>query len=101
MKVSIRHTASTVFAKIVVVCLLVLAVSPFTAPFATCDLGAPPLCTNMSGDGESTSKIVAEAALAVFTVVLASPLRVLAARIYVSAVARTTALHASLFPLRV
>ena len=97
MKVSIRHTASTAFAKFVVVCLLVLAVSPFTAPFATCDLGAPGLCS----DGESTVKVAADMAVAVPAPAPASPLMASAGRVYMSAIARTTALHASLFPLRV
>ena len=96
MNVSIRGTVSTSFAKFVVVCLLVLAVSPFTAPFSTCDLGAPGLCS----DTESTVKVAADMAVAVPAPVAASPLMASVGRVYVPAVSRTTALHASLFPLR-
>lgn len=100
MTLSIRHTASTSFAKLVVACLLMLVVLPFTAPFATCDLAAPALCTDMGGDGEA-GKVSADAALAVFSIVAVAPLMASTGCVDASTVARFSTHSASFFPLRV
>jgi hypothetical protein len=59
------------------ICLLLLIASPFTAPFATCDVSDGVLHTGIDETGDSLVKIAGETSLAVLATgpVLGVPMR--------------------------
>jgi hypothetical protein len=65
---SLRRLLTTRCARWTVVCLLALIATPFTAPFATCDLSTPGLQTSLDEDGWSSlsDKTAADVAMPAF-----------------------------------
>ena len=97
------HTLSSRLCQLTIVWLLVLIASPFTAPFATCDLNSTTVnlaLTNDGGHDSISAKILLDAELPVFTTARGTQPNLLATLLYDSASFLAVLPHAAPVPLR-
>ena len=103
MHISTTDRLASRLSQFAIVCLLLLIASPFTAPFATCDLNSTTVnlaLTDDRGHDSISAKILLDAALPVFVSAPGTHPNLLAALPYDSASSLPLRPHAAPVPLR-